>query len=275
MTSLARITIASLLLATVSGAVAHADTPPSNKTQAEAAYADGQREYANKNYKDAADHFRFAYSNDPDPIYMFNAAQAHRLNHDCAAALEEYRTFYNLVKDKQVSGLEKVQKYIDDMTACSKDSLKPEQPTPPPVVQQLPPQQPAQPNPQPAQPGVEGGGSSHVPEIALFAGGAALLAVGVVGTVKVGSIHTDATSFAGSTTCMNEGAAACQSDLDKKFNNDGKTWQDVAAGAYVVGGVAVIAGAALLYLHRGSTSEHVVSAAPTTTGGTVFATWRF
>jgi tetratricopeptide (TPR) repeat protein len=269
MTSLARFTIAGALLA-ASAPAARAQTPPNNKTEAEAAFADGQREYANKQYKDAAGKFRYAYSEDPDPIYLFNAAQAYRLAGDCASALEEYRTFYNLVKDKQVSGLEKVQQYIDEESKCARDAVQPPVAQPPPVVQQPPAVGPQGPPPPPEY------HASHTPEIALFVGGAVLLGLGALGTVKERDDHSDAIKFEQTTSCTGVSTAACNSLLDKKFNNDGKSWSNLAVGSYIVGGAAVIAGAVLLYMHRNDQSgERMISAVPMRDGGEVVATWRF
>ena len=196
MTSFARIACVLVLAA----GVAHAQTPPQNKTEGDAAYADGQKAYAAKDYKSAAAHFMIAFAKDPDPIYLFNAAQAYRLDGDCRSAYDAYKQFYALVKDKQVSGIEKVQEYIDEEAKCAQDATQPpkqpeqipivtqQQPPPPPSA----PTEPAQPMPQPNEP--HDSAPSKLPEISLLAGGGVLLAIGIYSTAEVISIHGDAQS---------------------------------------------------------------------------------
>jgi hypothetical protein len=108
--------------------VAHADTLA--QTAAADAYRDGQRHYAAGEYPAAAASFLAAHDSVPDPVYIFNAAQAFRFAGDCIQAASHYRRFLAAVST--APNLDRVRGYLDEMDACAKRLAPPPQPPAPP-----------------------------------------------------------------------------------------------------------------------------------------------
>src|ERR1700759_212421 len=106
---MSRAVIFALLLA----ATAHADTG-----KAKEIYAEGEKLYAQGRYLEAAARFRAAYDAEPDPVYLFNVAQAYRFGEDCVQSATYYKQF--LEKVPEAPNADKVRGWIDEQDACAK-----------------------------------------------------------------------------------------------------------------------------------------------------------
>lgn len=247
--------------------VAHAQTPAqsSTKTTAADAYREGQRHYAAGEYSTAAASFVAAYDADPDPVYLFNAAQAFRFAGDCAHAATHYRRFLSAVAS--APNLDRVRATLDEMEACAK-RLAPTTPpttTPPPVSPPgTPPPAVAAP---PAQPSGDPGATRRHLGLALGAGGVAALAVGVWFHHDVGYFEQ---RVAG---CTPE--RQCSAEQVDRWNDRGRRASTVAIASYSVAGAALIGGTALYLLGRADTGERSVAIAPLRGGAIIAAGGAF
>ena len=115
---------------------------PRAYADAKQVYAEGEKLYAAGRYLAAAEKFRAAYDLDPDPVYLFNLAQAYRFGEDCARSAAFYGKFLEKVPDAPNAA--KVKGWKDEQDACAQRAAakldKPvivvdplEAPVPPPV----------------------------------------------------------------------------------------------------------------------------------------------
>ncbi len=109
-----------LLVALLAGSAA-AD-PDADAT---AANDEGLRLYDIHEWDGAIAKFKEAYRLRPDPLSLFNLAQASRLKGDCGEALQFYRTYKRNYPDQP--NIAKAEKFIAEMEACAP---KPEPPKP-------------------------------------------------------------------------------------------------------------------------------------------------
>ena len=101
---------------------AHAQAPAPNPA-ADTALSEGRRLYDLQEWDQAIVKFKEAYRLRADAPSLFNIAQSYRLKGDCANAASFYKTFKrNFPKEKN---LEKVDKFITEMEACTKSGIKP------------------------------------------------------------------------------------------------------------------------------------------------------
>ncbi|MGE0867849.1 MAG: hypothetical protein AB7P03_04780 [Kofleriaceae bacterium] len=84
---------------------------------AAAEFAKGSAAYQALRYGEAAERFEAAYRLDPDPSYLFNAAQAYRLARACAKAKAVFDQFLALTAESRHD--DKVMLYVDDAAACA------------------------------------------------------------------------------------------------------------------------------------------------------------
>jgi tetratricopeptide (TPR) repeat protein len=153
------------------------------KKAAAARFLDGQRQFNDGHFIDAADEFNAAFALDADPVYLYNSAQAYRRGGACARAADYYRRF--LIAVPNPPNLDKVQHYLHDLDACVKAETPttPETPTTAPTT--TPPTTPTQPEavvkPEPAPlPHADAGSHTlRLAGIATAVGGVAVLGVGV------------------------------------------------------------------------------------------------
>ncbi|HZS41709.1 MAG TPA: hypothetical protein VFF06_32990 [Polyangia bacterium] len=99
------------LVSTVARAAAADDTAQA-KQHAERALA----AYGLNHYDVAAAEYEKAFSLKPDPALLYDAAQAHRLNHNCKRALELYENYLRLFGDK-IKNRDEVQHKIGECQA--------------------------------------------------------------------------------------------------------------------------------------------------------------
>ena len=249
--------------------IARADTPA--RTTAAAAYREGQRHYAAGEYPAAAASFLDAYDADPDPVYLFNAAQAFRFANDCAQAATYYRRFLAAVVS--APNLDRVRANRDEMEACAKRLASQPPPTPaptPPAAPPVTPPSPPAPAPAPLPPTTtdhDGGTTQRRIGLALGATGLAIAAAGVWFHHDVGYFEQ---RVAG---CVPE--HPCTADQVDRWNSRGHRASLVAISSYSVAGAALIGGATLYVLGRSATTERSIALAPTAGGALVTARGTF
>ena len=280
---------AACILLVCSLGVAHAQPKPASKSMAAAAYAEGQRRYAAGDYAAAAANFLAAYDADPDPVYLFNTAQAFRFAGDCAEAATYYRKFLSIVS--RAPNLDRVRGYLEEMDRCVLRAKPPARPAPAPAPQPSPaPPPPPSPSPPPPSPPVApiasiapppeppaptdtsaaspdpGATQRHV-GLALGAGGIAALALGAWFHHDVGYFEH---RVAGCTPDH-----PCSAEQVDRWNQRGHTASIAAIASYSVAGAALIGGTALYLLGRREPAEHTVGLAPTRGGAIVAAGFAF
>jgi hypothetical protein len=235
--------------------VAHAQTPTQTAAKATAtdAYREGQRRYAAGEYAAAAAGFLVAYDADPDPVYLFNAAQAFRFANDCVQAAIYYRRFLSAVAS--APNLDRVRANLDEMEACAKRAAPP-----PPLPSPAPAPVTAAP---PTRPRDDPGATRRHIGLALGAGGLAAVAVGVW-------FHHDIGYFEQRVADCTP-ARPCSAEQVDRWNDRGHRASIVAIASYSVAGAALVGGAALYLLGRADTGERSVAIAPLR-GGAIIAT---
>lgn len=110
----------SVIAMVVIGCLAGVARAQPDKAAAQAAFAEGQQRYAAGEYLPAAMKFETAFAFDPDPVYLFNVAQAYRLGNACTQAVSFYRRFLEAVPNPP--NLAKVNQYLEQSEACAKSS---------------------------------------------------------------------------------------------------------------------------------------------------------
>jgi tetratricopeptide (TPR) repeat protein len=255
-----------LILAVIAlAAPAHADAP--NKSAAEAEYAEGQRRYAAGDYTGASQRFVAAHALDPDPAYLYNAAQAYRFAKSCALAADYYRRF--LAAAPGASNKDKVEAYIAEMDACTpKPTLGPE-PKKDPVTDGLLDRQEPVREPEAPQPGR----TQRI--VGVAAAGLGLVAVGV------GAYYTSRHgAYVDKTDELYERAkqAVQWTDPDeaeeKRLIAKTESAQLRATISFVAGGALVVGGVAAWMLSP-KPEEPRLSIAPADGGAMAFGSFRF
>jgi tetratricopeptide (TPR) repeat protein len=229
--------------------------PADSKAQAAAVYASGQTAYQAKDYANAAAKFTEAYELDPDPVYLFNAAQAYRFDNDCKHAMDYYRQF--LDKVPSAPNRDKVRGWLAEATKCVEDHALPE---PPPVE--------SRPQPAPAAP-------DHTLAYATGAGGLVLIAAGAFFThvvYKIAGEH-DARLLLECSPGMPCGPMDAQ-NLDHHFQDRADAAVTKEIVSYTLGAVA-LAASTFLYVRAGRHHDEVLSIAPTGGGAMVVGGLRF
>lgn len=218
-------------------------TAPAGDATAKAtdAFTAGQQAYQAKDFASAASHFMDAYKLDPNPLYLFNAAQAYRLGNDCQRAMDAYQSFMQQVQEQKlnVSGTEQVHGYIEGLKVCVINQKKAAEP-------------------------------SNGLAYGLMIGGVLAGGLALSGQLEADHQHFIADKAAD----IGNGSGVTSA------NSAGNAWADVALVSVIVGGAAVATGAVLWYVHhrqgKADETEHAaLGAAPLPGGAAVSATWRF
>jgi hypothetical protein len=231
--------------------------PTHDKAAAQKAYAEGQASYNAGDFRTAAQEFELAYDKDPDPVYLFNVAQAYRFGKQCRAAAESYKRFLDAAPT--APNKDKVQHFIAEMETCARAQAEPK-----PVAE-----------PEPAEGGehrtpiswndiiVGPRRSSHTAAYVVGGAGLVALAVGVYFTKDVLDVKDQQRQCAG--VC--DGARFASLDSEGSRDNIGQILSYTAAAA----GLGV---AAWLYF-RPAGDEHAVALVPTRGGAYASAGFRF
>jgi tetratricopeptide (TPR) repeat protein len=247
---IARVTV---VIALASSAVASADS-----TTAKAEFAAGQSLFKAGDFLGAAKRFQTAYAEDPDPVYLFNVAQAFRLAKSCTQARDFYRKF--LAAAPSAPNREKVKRYLAEVEACATSEVEETPPVePPPPPRETPP-----PPPEP----VDTGKTRRRLGIASIALGVIATGTGAVFVRRVGNLERDREALCPAPCTWSADLAAREAALQR----DGDRASGLAIGAFAVGGVA-LAGGIVLYL-TGRNAERV-TVVPTRGGGIATARFEF
>ena len=237
---------------------APAGADPSPGPTAASVYHQGEALYAAKAYGPAAERFVAAFALDPDPGYLFNAAQAYRLADACADAATYYRRF--LAVATGMEGLDKVRAYIAQEDACVERTRVP--PTPR--------REPAPPPPSPSpSPSAVRPADHHGLVLALGALGVVGLAGGIAGQVGVHGAETDfARHCAPSHPCAND-------DILSTLAQRGHRDSVLSITSFAVGGAALAGSLALYLVDRNHRATHELGVTPTLGGAMVVARGSF
>ncbi len=244
--------------------------PASDKARAQGLYGEGQERYAAGEYLPAAVKFEAAYALDPDPVYLFNLAQAYRLGNSCPKAVSYYRRFLDAVPNPP--NLDDVRQYLAQSEACAKNqaTMPPGSATSvpivttPPIVEPPPPQQPETLS--------DPGRTKRWAGIgAVFVGGVAV-GLGIYYTTEVGRIEDKRIELRAGCKDMQLG---CEPGYGDALDADGRRAQTRQIIAYTVGGVAIAGGVALYLLGRSSGERPAVAIVPTTGGAFAVGAFRF
>lgn len=211
--------------------------------EARAHFESGLARYNLKEYKAAIEEFEAAYRLKPDPVFLYNLGQSYRFADDPEQALHFYRAYLRerpnapnrSEVEERITQLEAVIAAKKSAATPPDQTLPPEgTTTPPPPVAAGPPATvtPAQTAP-PAAVDWNAGRKKRLAGIGVAAGGIAAIGVGVAFSVLAKQASDKLTK------------GTQDSMYDFNLDRQGRTDQGVAIAMYVVGGVAVAAGAAL------------------------------
>jgi len=275
-----------VIAALVLGGRASAQPAPDPKAGAAAAFAEGEKLYGAGKYLDAAERFRSAFEQDPDPVYLFNIAQAYRFGEDCVKSSEYYKRF--LVAIPNPPNAVKVRGWADEMETCAKAKLapKPDSKLLQPVVPVTHPDEHVPP-PQPEKPAGGGGSGRTIAAIASGGVGVALLVVGAVFWKKTNDVETARktaeTKWLSDNGCTPQ--APCPPDkfnmdmaLQDKltaYDKDGRSDATIAKVTFGIGGALAVTGVVLLLTGHSSESPPPVSVTTSKSGAMVLGTWSF
>jgi tetratricopeptide (TPR) repeat protein len=247
--------IRAVIIAIAVALAAPAAAQPAPSGTAAEHYERGRRLYDVASYQEAIAEFKLAYTLEPDPSYLFNIAQAYRLDGDCAAAADFFKRF--LKADPTSDRRTKIAKLNAE--------CKPrEQPVEPPVVT---PDTGARPTPEPPPaPPPDPGKTRRIVGLVTAIGGGVLLATGGALAYNVSSLESQI-----------EDACSTQCDWEDVRGLDDKahTRSTLSTVAFITGGAAVIGGTALYLWGRRMTREARVAIIPTSDGAFASAAFDF
>lgn len=263
-------------------AAALAVAPSLGHADAKSLYAEGQEAYKKQNFTLAAAKFAAAYDADPDPVYLFNAAQAFRLANDCVRAADYYARF--LAKVPNPPNGDKIRGWSDEMTKCARDRdlAKPATiPTTPTTPTTTPatthdPAAPVdgvsvRPDQTPSDPDAHAHSSYRTPGLVLLGARAAALVAGGVFAYGWHKAQADSDAVCGQPCMMwDAGFNARLADDKSKARRDSA----LAISGFALGGALVATGAILAFA-LGDSGESHVAVAPANGGATVSTTFRF
>jgi tetratricopeptide (TPR) repeat protein len=190
---------------------ARADAPNEQAVaRAKAADASAHVHYNLREYEAAIADYRRAFEALPDPLFLFNIAQAYRQLHDCDNARVMYRNY--LRERPAADNRAKVEQFIAEMDACASTT-----------------------EPPPAPAATHHRGLRVIGTIAAVAG---LAATGVGIYFSVDGAHR---AHDLETACL----AGCDGSNVASIDQAGHDANRGAIAAYAIGGVAVSAGVAL------------------------------
>lgn len=264
--------LASLLVASVAAADDKAD-----KAEADKHYQLGKRHYNLNEWDEAIGEFKAAYKLFPDPVNLFNIAQAYRLKgKNCTNAAQFYANYQREEKNRKLR--DSVTKVRKDMEACAKTEKSDEPlPVPPPVPAPVgePP-----PGPAPIMPGTAPTGENAMRQIeppppadldpnrnrrilgyVLMGTGGALVLGGLFYSAKIADLDDKLDG------CDDFG---CDSGDDPKVLTDDRARAKINANAsYGLGFSAVIGGGLLYLLSRKPKQDNRVTVLPMHGGAAV------
>lgn len=252
----------SVIIVVLIGSLAGVAGAQPDKAAAQAAFAEGQQRYAAGEYLPAAMKFETAFAFDPDPVYLFNVAQAYRLGNACPKAVTYYRRFLDAVPNPP--NLAKVNQYIEQSEACAKSSATLEpgtaigQPVVPVVI--------TPPITESPRADDDPGRSKRWLGIGAMVIGGAAIGVGVYYTTEASRLTQK--RIAARDECP------CDPGYGDSIDAEGKTAVLRARISYAAGGALVIGGVALYLLGRNS-ERSSIAVVPTSDGAYAVGAFSF
>jgi tetratricopeptide (TPR) repeat protein len=230
------------------------------KQDAEASYKHGQSLYQKQDYIGAAHHFKLAYDADPDPVYLFNIAQAHRLAKNCKDASDYYNRF--LVEAKNAPNQEAVKSYIVEVDACAKAQQPTTTTTATIPTTTDPAPQPFADDPQPRS-------KKRLVGYIVGGSGVALVGLGFYFMSRVAALEDQANEL-----CIDPCTEWNMTKTMQREDIDGQAHlrEKLMVGSWIAGAAAIGAGIYLV-VTGGEKSESSISITPTKNGA--MASFRF
>jgi tetratricopeptide (TPR) repeat protein len=228
-------------------ATAHADPDP-KQAQAQELYVEGSKHYNLREYREAIEAFKRAYALFPEPTFLFNIGQAHRLLNDCESAAVFYRNYVRAAPDgKDRANAEQLAGEMESCAAEQKRAREDDLRRQPAVAAAAP---------EPRNRGL------RIAGIVMAGVGAAAVGAGAVFSVAAISDGRRVEQMC-STGCN----AADLASIDR----DGKSWSWLALAMYVAGGAALAAGCSML-LWTGLHADPLTFIVVPTPGGAAVST---
>jgi tetratricopeptide (TPR) repeat protein len=240
------------LLALASVGTAHADgtVDPATQARADALFEKAQAHFQADEFQAAIELFKSAYELVHDPVYLFNLAQSERKILDCVAAADYYKRYLDAAPD--APNKDKVEGWIRELTPCvdqrtaEHDAVVREQ-----EARDRAAREAAARKPPPARVFVDEGATYRL-------AGEVTGAVGVVGLALGIGFAAHGSSLGSSLT--KECATGCNWDTASSEDSAGHRANTIAAVGFIGGGLAVLAGAGLYYY---GTTRAAVEVTPT------------
>jgi tetratricopeptide (TPR) repeat protein len=206
----------------------------------------GREHYEAKDYAAAVEDYRHAYDALPDPLFLFDIAQAYRQLHDCDHAREMYRRYLHDQPD--ADNRARVEQFITDMDACATAAT-----TTPAVVTHTPP------------------AASSPNTLQLTGIGTAALGLLLVGAGVYFSIDASHDASMLEAACARGCDGADVANLDRAGHESSRD----AMTTYALGGAALAAGAGMFLWATFHAAGEPPVVAPVQGGATVSARIRF
>jgi hypothetical protein len=255
--------------------------PPTKKQKAEAAYKEGQGLYMKEDFTGAAAKFKEAHDHDPDPVYLYNVAQAHRLAKKCVDAGEYYRRY--LRDAKKAPNEDAVKQYLSEVDDCARAAGQkpfefPDKPVEPPKEEVT--AQSGPPIETPQQRDTDTGGGTNVKRImsyVAFGVGAVGIGGGILFAKRVSDAEKDAANICPNMMCpdgMWDSGMGGEEEQRKKIDSRGERAEKLMIGSFALAGAAVATGV-VLFIISGDEPKHEssVTVAPTKNGAVVSLTF--
>jgi len=227
------------LAARVGGA--HADTP---QDRAVALVAEATAAYQGKDFARAAERFAAAYRLDPQPTYLFNQAQAHRLGGQCVPARDSYQLF--LEREPTSEHRVEIEGWIAEQQRCALALPEPE-----PLITIPPPAPP-----------LRQGRSQRLVGLSIAGLGLVGVGIGCWGVTRIGAAEDDLAALYAA-----GGWGPAQTAAAAELESQGRRGQTMTWLGLGVGGAAVITGSVLYVLGRRSVADRPALVLVPTAGG--------
>jgi tetratricopeptide (TPR) repeat protein len=230
--------------------ISAAQPPPpaeaDNAERAKAADRSAREHYDLRQYAAAIEDYRRAFEALPDPLFLFDIAQAYRQIHDCDNAITFYRNY--LRERPDADNRAKVEEFIAELTPCTPASSLAPPPAPTPAA------------PAPILSSLQIGG------IAAAALGAGIVGAGIYFSFQA---QNDASQL--EAAC----AGGCTGSSVANIDREGHDANRDAIASYVVGGAVIAAGAGVFLWATFHVPGEPPIVVPVQGGGTVSARVRF
>ncbi len=227
------------------GPVAPAAESPEPAARARVADESARKHYALREYAAAIADYRRAFDALPDPLFLFNIAQAYRQLHDCDNARAFYAAY---LRDRpEADNRATVERFIAEAQKCAREQDRD-------VTSVV------------AAPAPQARSSLRIAGAITGTAGLAVVSLGVYFSYAAARRASDL-----EVAC----AASCEGSAVASIDRAGHDAERNAIIAYTLGGTAVAAGLAIVLWETVRREAPPVVVAPTVGGATISATARF